>query len=176
LAELIGRIVEGSTSGLGVDVILALDVDLAPPVAPPPAEMFAEPLGGAGTEGLAPSPPRPPTLLRTLIGALGLRGRLVTNCGHVEMMPADGEHLWIKEASMSFINPHSLFLSAARRGVLLHAVVEVLQCIAAFELPIAESEVAQYRLFEQFNHALEAATTRGPRSSGADPRLIALLP
>merc|ERR1712008_603795 len=108
---------------------------------------------------------RPPTLLRTLLGALALRGRLVTNSRKVEMMPADGEHLWLKEGSLSLWNPHSLLLSGVRQGALLHALAEAAACIAREELPVVESEVAQYRLFEQFHHALDASIGRGSKSS-----------
>jgi len=91
------------------------------------------------------------------------------------MMPADGEHLWLKEGSLSFFNPHCLLLSSARHGALLHAMVEVAGRIARAELPVAESEVAQYRLFEQFHHALEACAGRGPRGVGGPGPQLAVL-
>jgi len=167
LQDVVGQIVNG-TRGIGVDVILAFDIDLAPPVSPPPAELYALPTtGGTGDPLSEPMPTRPPTLLRTLISALALRGRLITNCGHVEVMPADGEHLWIKEGSVSFMNTHCLLLSSARRGALLHAAVEVTGCIACSDLPVAESQVVQYKLFEQFQDALEARSASATPGAGA---------
>merc|ERR1712217_110880 len=129
--------------------------------------------GSAATLSVAELPPRPPTVLRSLIGALALRGRLVTNCRDLEMTPADGEHLWTIEGSMSFLNPHRAMLSGASHGSLLHAVVEVFRRIQSAELPVAESEVAQYRLFEQFHHAFEASVGRASR--GAGPQLVVLV-
>lgn len=162
LRELVGGVVRDRTGGAGLDVVLALDVDLAPPA----------PEGGPEIEAPPAAPdrepaPRPPTMLRTLLGALALRGRLVTNCPRVEMMPADSEHLWAKEGTLSMLNPHCLLLSAARRGALLHAMTEVAGRILSSELPVAESEVVQFRLFEQFRLALEssAGAAGGPGRS-----------
>lgn len=175
LKELVTRVL-GSTQGVGVDVILALDVDLSPEMlrSPEPAVRTAD--GGERSPvalTVAEMPPRPATLLRSLVGALALRGRLVTNCRELEMTPADGEHLWIIEGSMSFLNPHCAILSAARHGSLLHAMMEVFGRIANAELAVAESEVAQYRLFEQFHHAYEASVGRSSR--GAGPQLVVLM-
>merc|ERR1712217_915848 len=129
--------------------------------------------GSATALSVAELPPRPATVLRSLLGALALRGRLVTNCRDLEMTPADGEHLWTIEGSMGFLNPHRAMLSGASHGSFLHSVVEVIRRIRSAELPIAESEVAQYRLFEQFHHAFEASTGRSSRGPG--PQLVVLV-
>lgn len=173
LQEVIEKVVT-STSGVGVDVALALDVDLAPPAPPPPVEPSF--LGGVDADGvpegnLGQGAPRPPSLLRTLIGALAPRGRLITTCRGLEMSPADGECLWAKEASLSFYNPHNMLLSAARHGALLHGMSEVVGRLAAGELPAHETEVTQFRLFEQFQHALE-----GAKASSVNARQVVLVP
>uniref|UniRef100_A0A7S1FJQ0 Uncharacterized protein n=1 Tax=Noctiluca scintillans TaxID=2966 RepID=A0A7S1FJQ0_NOCSC len=85
-----------------------------------------------------------------------MRGRLITNCQHVELMPADSEHLWAKGASLSFQNPHAALLSGAQHGALLHAAVEVVRRIAIRELPVIEADVVQFRVFEEFRLAFDA--------------------
>lgn len=177
LRDLVQQLVADHTGGVGLDAILALDVDLTPP---PPKRLAQELpsaalLGDDADVGLMDGTARPPTLLRTLIGALSMRGRLITNCRRVEMMPADGEHLWIKEATLGFLNPHAAQLSAARYGSLLHGVVEVLGRVANSELPVVESEVVQFRLFEQFHHAVEASAGNSTRGIAEGLQLIALI-
>lgn len=178
LRELVGR-AAGLTRGVGIDVILALDVELAPPEPSQPPELptrLAEAEAAEGAAAALGGPPRPAALLRALLGALAMRGRLVANCRKVEMMPADSEHLWLKEGSLSFFNPHSLLLSGARHGALLHGLAEVAGRVARGELPVADAEVAQYRLFEQFHPAFEAVAGRGPRgAAGPGPQLVALV-
>eukprot|EP00747_Dinoflagellata_sp_TGD_P169216 gnl/TRDRNA2_/TRDRNA2_197608_c0_seq1.p1 gnl/TRDRNA2_/TRDRNA2_197608_c0~~gnl/TRDRNA2_/TRDRNA2_197608_c0_seq1.p1 ORF type:complete len:450 (+),score=73.07 gnl/TRDRNA2_/TRDRNA2_197608_c0_seq1:122-1471(+) len=176
LRDLVAKVAEGTRSA-GFDVILALDVDLSPPPMPspeePPVTISDDDL--SVTQAATEPPARPPTLFRTLVGALALRGRLVTNCRNTEVMPTEGENLWIKEASVSFINPHSLSLSAARHGAALHAALEVLTHILDGQLPVAQSEVVQFRLFEQFHHALEASLNRGARGAVGGLDLIVLI-
>jgi len=166
LPELVQRVL-ASTQGAGVDAILSLDLDLGPPAlgggeaallaavaaAVEAADRESPRPGAAGAQ----PPKRQATLLRTLIGALALRGRLLTSCRRVEMMPADSEHLWAKEGSLSFFNPHCLALSAAQQGSLMHAMAEVTGRLLDREVPsLAASEVSQFRMFEQFQLALEA--------------------
>lgn len=177
LRDLVGRAAE-LTRGMGFDAVLALDVELAPP--PQPMDMAGMPLVSDAAE--APStalldlPPRPAMLLRVLLGHLAYRGRLVSNSRKLEMMPADSEHLWLKEGTLSFFNPHGLLLSGARHGALLHAMAEVSRRIARSELSVADAEVAQYRLFEQFHPAFEAVAGRGPRGvAGSATQLVALI-
>lgn len=173
LGQLVTNISE-STNGMGVDVVLALGVDLAPPESSPP-EGDDDAVAQAALDPATPSVRPPPTALRALISALALRGRLISSCRNLELGPADAEHLWAKECSVSFLNPHCLLLSAARRGTMLHAVVEVVGRIARGELPVAESEVVQYRLFEQFHHAVEACSGRGARSPVGSAQLTVLM-
>ncbi|CAE8619740.1 unnamed protein product [Polarella glacialis] len=165
LRELVARVF-AATGGSGLDAVLALDVDLGPE-----ERLSADAAQGdldAACAALETSQ-RPPTLLRTLLGALALRGRLVTNCRRLEMTPADGEHLWTKECSLSFLNPHCLPLSAARHGALLHAVAEVCGRLAAGELAMVDSEVVQYRMFEQFQQALDAMDASGSGRAAKAP-------
>eukprot|EP00933_Yihiella_yeosuensis_P004716 TRINITY_DN109116_c0_g1_i1.p1 TRINITY_DN109116_c0_g1~~TRINITY_DN109116_c0_g1_i1.p1 ORF type:complete len:489 (+),score=72.14 TRINITY_DN109116_c0_g1_i1:49-1515(+) len=142
-----------SASTGGVDAILALDAILSP------EERLTEAMAENADLDKACSalegPPRSTTLLRTLLSALAVRGRLVTNSRRLEMTPADGEHLWAKECSLSFFNHHCLPLSGVRHGELLHALAEVCGRLAAGELAMADSEVVQYRLFDQFPQALD---------------------
>eukprot|EP00928_Gymnodinium_smaydae_P041248 TRINITY_DN27926_c0_g1_i1.p1 TRINITY_DN27926_c0_g1~~TRINITY_DN27926_c0_g1_i1.p1 ORF type:complete len:509 (+),score=142.40 TRINITY_DN27926_c0_g1_i1:102-1628(+) len=146
--------------GAGADVILALGVNLAPAAPPPPPAASAGEGSGEGAEDssaaalLSDEVSKPPALLRALLGALALRGRLVTDCAELEMSPADGQHLWAKEATLSMLNPHSLLLSGARHGLLLHALTEVLARIQTMELPVVASSVASFRLFDEFRRAL----------------------
>jgi len=178
LRELVGR-ASGLTRGAGFDVVLALDVELAPPEPsqiPEVSTRLSDAEVTDGTAGALDFPQRPTTLLRTLLGVLAVRGRLVTNSRKVEMMPADSEHLWLKEGSLSFFNPHAQFLSGARHGALLHAMAEVAGRLARRELPLADAEVAQFRLFEQFHPAFEAVAGRGVRGGAAPgPQLVALV-
>eukprot|EP00931_Biecheleriopsis_adriatica_P117574 TRINITY_DN93075_c0_g1_i1.p1 TRINITY_DN93075_c0_g1~~TRINITY_DN93075_c0_g1_i1.p1 ORF type:complete len:446 (-),score=94.96 TRINITY_DN93075_c0_g1_i1:111-1448(-) len=149
--ELVAEI-SSHTGGLGLDVILALDLELGPEEQLQTSEQNDL---DAACKALEPVRQQP-TLLRTMLGALALRGRFVTNCDRLEMSPADGEHLWAKECCMSFWNPHCLPLSASRHGELLHATTEVCGRLAAGELVLADSDVVQYRLFDQFQQALDA--------------------
>lgn len=168
-------IVSDSTSGMGVDVVLALGVDLAPLPESSPEGVADDDAVAVSLESASPSARPSLTALRALISALALRGRFITSCKGLELGPADTEHLWSKECSVSFLNPHCLLLSAARRGTMLHAVVEVVGRIARGELPVAESEVVQYRLFEQFHHAMEACSGRGARSPVGSAQLTVLM-
>merc|ERR1712008_451299 len=98
LKELVGE-VHVLTGGVGVDVVMACDVDLTPDPAVQQDPLDAVSNSVSAQNGISarghgiPVEPqhRPPTLLRTLLGALALRGRIVTNSRKVEMMPADGE-------------------------------------------------------------------------------------
>jgi len=174
ITEIVHKIVD-CTQGAGLDVILALDVDLSPPTSSLTLDLCSKATEGDCADGqpIFDHPPQPPALLRKLIGALALRGRLITNSHKIEMTPADSEHLWAKEGGLSVLNPHCLPLSGARHGVMLHAIVEVVGRIASVELPVAESEVLQYRLFEQFHLAYEASSASSSRNAGG--HLIVLL-
>ncbi|CAK9061082.1 unnamed protein product [Durusdinium trenchii] len=202
LQEIVSE-VHRKTGGVGVDVILALDLDLGP-----------EDGGEAADQGLAKSfcrwsnrsksssfvvqekvldatsdmdaacvalepVPRQPSLLRTLGRVLAFGGRLVTSSSSMEMSPEDAQHFWAKECSISFFNPHCVPLAMLRHGELLHAAADVCGRIAAGELCIVDSAVAQFYLFDQFQQALDAAShQQGVRkysgeASGA--QLVALL-
>ncbi|CAJ1373539.1 unnamed protein product [Effrenium voratum] len=114
-------------------------------------------------------------LLRSMVSALALGGRLVTNRG-LEISPAEGQHLWVKECSVSFFNPHCMPLSMLRHGELLHAAAEVCGRIAAGELCVTDSEVAQFYLFDQFQQALDVASReQGGRKFASGPELVTLL-
>lgn len=172
--ELLDKIVD-ITAGAGVNVVLNLGIELLPPEAPQevgPALVEDE---AALSPLVGPLPKAPPTLLRALLASLALQGRLVTSGRRLELSPAESEHLWAKECSISFLNPHSMVLSAERHGSMLHAMVEVMGRIASEQLPVVEAEVAQYRLFEQFHHAFEdGAGTRG-RSTTTGTQLMVLM-
>ncbi|CAE7237169.1 unnamed protein product [Symbiodinium natans] len=158
LAEIVSEVLT-STGGLGVEAVLALDVDLCPE-----KDLVPELSGDLGAACVALEPcERPPALLRTLIGALSLRGRLLTSCERLELSPDDGQHLWAKECSLAFVNPHCLPLSGNRHGELLHAAVEICAKIMAGELAVAESEVAQFYLFDQFQQALDVMSAKKER-------------
>lgn len=131
-------------------------------------------------EALEPTP-RPPSLLRSLLGVrslslpsetrqvLALGGRLVTTTARwltfspflgpiatvrlarLELSPHEAQHLWAKECSISFFNPHG----TCRHGELLHAAVEVCGRLAAKELPTTEP--LGLELFERFQEAYERA-------------------
>eukprot|EP00913_Durusdinium_trenchii_P018696 g17570.t1 len=102
--------------------------------------------------------PRQPSLLRTLGRVLAFGGRLVTSSSSMEMSPEDAQHFWAKECSISFFNPHCVPLAMLRHGELLHAAADVCGRIAAGELCIVDSAVAQFYLFDQFQQALDAAS------------------
>ncbi|CAJ1354786.1 unnamed protein product [Effrenium voratum] len=168
LEELVAK-VHGHTAGVGVDVILALDVDLGPE----DRQVDTADLDAACV-ALEPVAKRR-ALLRSMVSALALGGRLVTNRG-LEISPAEGQHLWVKECSVSFFNPHCMPLSMLRHGELLHAAAEVCGRIAAGELCVTDSEVAQFYLFDQFQQALDVASReQGGRKFASGPELVTLL-
>ncbi|CAE7869299.1 unnamed protein product [Symbiodinium microadriaticum] len=158
LAEIVAEVLT-STGGLGVEAVLALDVDLCPD-----KDLVPEQSTDLDAACVALEPcDRPPAVLRTLVGALAMRGRLLTNCERFELSPDDGHHLWAKECSVAFVNPHCLPLSGSRHGELLHAAIEICGKIAAGELAVAESEVAQFYLFDQFQQALDVMSAKRER-------------
>eukprot|EP00439_Symbiodinium_sp_Y106_P083650 s514_g23.t3 len=158
LAEIVTEVLT-TTGGLGVEAVLAVDVDLCPD-----KDLVPELSTDLDAACVALEPcERPPAVLRTLVGALAMRGRLLTNCERFELSPDDGHHLWAKECSVAFVNPHCLPLSGSRHGELLHAAIEICGKIAAGELAIAESEVAQFYLFDQFQQALDVMSAKRER-------------
>lgn len=167
--------VQAHTGGVGVDAILALDMDLSP------EERAFDAAGDIDAACVALEPaPRQRSLLRSLIGALALGGRLVTSSGKMEMSPDDAQQLWAKECSISFFNPHCMPLSMLRHGELLHAATEVCSQIVSGELCVADSEVAQFYLFDQFQQALDAAShklsgVRKYSSTASGAQLVTLL-
>ncbi|CAK9061085.1 unnamed protein product [Durusdinium trenchii] len=152
LQEIVSE-VHRKTGGVGVDVILALDLDLGP------EEKVLDATSDMDAACVALEPvPRQPSLLRTLGRVLAFGGRLVTSSSSMEMSPEDAQHFWAKECSISFFNPHCVPLAMLRHGELLHAAADVCGRIAAGELCIVDSAVAQFYLFDQFQQALDAAS------------------
>eukprot|EP00405_Crypthecodinium_cohnii_P037496 CAMPEP_0206535994 /NCGR_PEP_ID=MMETSP0325_2-20121206/6479_1 /ASSEMBLY_ACC=CAM_ASM_000347 /TAXON_ID=2866 /ORGANISM="Crypthecodinium cohnii, Strain Seligo" /LENGTH=435 /DNA_ID=CAMNT_0054033109 /DNA_START=9 /DNA_END=1313 /DNA_ORIENTATION=+ len=140
------------TQGAGIDAILSLGLDLNP----------AQPVSSASGKELPPSEllatlPNEVPLLRSLIKLMALRGRLLVDDPRLELMPADGQHLWAKEATVSFLNVHRMLLSGANLGLLMRGIAEVTRDLLDLSAPcLASSEVRQFRMFEQFQMALEA--------------------
>ena len=127
------------TGDVGLDVILALDLSLAP------SERLID-ASDLDAACVALERPRPKSLLRSLLKALAFSGRLVTTSGSLELSGHEAQHLHRKGCSVSFWNPQAVAF-----GQLLHAAAEV--CGRLPQLPLAP--VRAVELFEAFEEALK---------------------
>eukprot|EP00746_Dinoflagellata_sp_MGD_P165163 gnl/MRDRNA2_/MRDRNA2_94275_c0_seq1.p1 gnl/MRDRNA2_/MRDRNA2_94275_c0~~gnl/MRDRNA2_/MRDRNA2_94275_c0_seq1.p1 ORF type:complete len:436 (+),score=65.67 gnl/MRDRNA2_/MRDRNA2_94275_c0_seq1:69-1376(+) len=168
LQDILRGEVKRRTGNAGVDVIYAMDLPLAQQVqqASSPLEEIGRPTSAVETEG-------GPQVLRHLLSLLAERGRLVSSVPAFELNPADSEHLWLKEASFSFANPHSSLLLGTRKGILLHAMLKVMQNIVNGDLPVSSADsIVQYHMFSEFETAVKAATN--PRRKEMEAQLLVL--
>ncbi len=66
------------------------------------------------------------SLFRALLGLVSLHGKVTLSSHNLELGPFESQHLYSKNAAISFFSPHALRLASGNQfGLFLHMVVEV---------------------------------------------------
>ena len=89
------------------------------------------------------------SLFRALLGLVSLHGKVTLSSHTLELGPFESQHLYSKNAAISFFSPHALRLASGNQfGLFLHMVVEVLQRIKKGEVEIPAGMVKEWSIKE----------------------------